>query len=320
MRRHAVMCLVLVALASGCSSSSSASSPMAAALAAAPAGAVEVSFTDWSRVDDGDLAAAVRAGLADDTLTRSAIAPQAALWQEAFGFSPQDLSWEASALTESGSSLAVGWSSALSAADIDEALEAAGYARDGDRWRLRDDAPLPAAFATSMLVAEVDADSRTLRAAGDDEALRGGLADRRAVRDVVDALGASPAAMLLQRGTRACATAGVSGRGGQVAEQGEAAAERAGGLAEPTWAVRAVHDDDFIVTLGFASPALAADQARVRERLTTGPFIGRPGAVTDVVTEAAVSAEENVTRLSFTRQPTGSSLMDGTGPVLFAGC
>lgn len=320
MRRSAVMFVALALITGGCSASPSASSPLSAALAAAPADAVEISFTDWSHVDDGDLAAAVREGLADDTLTRSAVAPQAAQWEEVFGFSPQDLAWEAGSLTDSGSSLAVGWSSSLGPDRITDALEAAGYERDGKRWRLGEDAPLPAALAASMTVAEVDERSRTLRAASDDTALEGGLSARRAVRDVVAAVGEVPAAMLLQRGDRACATAGVSGRGGQVAEQGEAAAERAGGLAEPTWAARAVGEGTFTVALGFSGPGLATGQARVRERLTTGPFIGRPGAVTDVVTDADVTVEENVTRLSFTRRDGGPSLMDSTGPILFAGC
>ncbi|OUZ07469.1 hypothetical protein BHE97_16795 [Aeromicrobium sp. PE09-221] len=320
MRRSVVMFVAFAVVAAGCTASPSASSPLAAALAAAPVDAVEVSFTDWSRVDDDDLAAAVRAGLADDTLTRSAIAPLAVQWEEVFGFSPQDLDWEAGSLTESGSSLAVGWSSSFGSGRIADALEAAGYERDGERWRLGDDAPLPAGLAASMMVAEIDESSRTLRAGSDDGALDGGLSTRRAVRDVVVAVSEAPAAMLLQRGDRACATAGVSGRGGQVAEQGKAAAERAGGLSEPTWGVRAVGERSFTVVLGFDSPGLATDQARVRERLTTGAFIGRSGAVTDVVTDADVTAEENVTRLSFTRRPGGPSLMDSTGPILFAGC
>ena len=114
--------------------------------------------------------------------------------------------------------------------------------------------------------------------------------------------------------------AGGGGGGVPVAYPGVAASARAGGLAEPTWAARAVREGTFTVALGFSSPGLATDQGRVRERLTTGPFIGRPGAVTDVVTDADVTAEENVTRLSFTRRDGGPSLMDSTGPILFAGC
>jgi len=312
---------VVLALVTGCGVAGNGRGPLATALSAAPATAREASFTDWSRVREGELAAAVQQGMRDDTLTRSVIATQAGSWRDAFGFPPQRLAWELTARSERGSALVVGWGEELDTDAVEAGLRRAGFEPDGGQWVRSPDSALPAGLASVMVVVEIDVSTRVLRAADDPAVLRDdALLDRRAVREVVAALGATPRSLLLQDGPAACAAAGVSGRGAQVAEQGAQAARRAGGLAEPLWSARAVDGDAFTVALAFDSPSTAARQARVRERLTTGPFIGRSGRVEDVLTRPRFSADEVVAVLRFTRDPGGASLMSTTGPLLFAGC
>ncbi|RLV54900.1 hypothetical protein D9V41_13860 [Aeromicrobium phragmitis] len=311
----------LAALLSGCGASAVERGSVAQALAVAPGDAFEASFTDWSRVNEGDLASAVREGLRDDSLTRSTIAPQSLVWEQVFGFSPQSLDWELTARSASGAILAFGWSSALSDDEVQAGLEQAGYERDGDRWELGADTALPASLSGVMAVVELDPGRRMLVAADTPEAFtEGSLLDRRGVAEVAGSLEGTPRSALFQDGPATCASGGVSGRGTQVEEQGTEAARRAGRLKEPVWSVRAVDGERFFVAAAFDSPATATDQARVRERLATGPFIGRAGLVEDVLRLTRVATRESVAMLAFTRESTGPSMMSTTGPLLLAGC
>ncbi|MFD1859351.1 hypothetical protein EHW97_01855 [Aeromicrobium camelliae] len=229
--RTAILALAaLSALLSGCGASAVERGPVAAALSAAPGDAHEASFTDWSNVAEGDLAAAVREGLREDALTRSSIAPQALVWEQAFGFSPQALDWELTARSEAGAVLAVGWSDELTVAQVEDGLEQAGYERDGDRWELAAESALPAALSGAMAVVELDAGRRTLVAADSVRTFTDdSLLDRRGVAEVARALGGTPRSALFQDGPATCASGGVSGRGTQIEEQGAEAARRAGG-------------------------------------------------------------------------------------------
>lgn len=311
----------LTALLSGCGASALERGPVTAALSAAPGDAGEASFTDWSRVAEGDLVSAVREGLREDALTRSTLASQALVWEQSFGFSPQALDWELTAYSAAGTVLAVGWSSELAVETVEDGLEQAGYERDGDRWELGAGSVLPAPLTGLMAVVEVDPARRTLVAASSPQVFtEDSLLDRRGVAEVARSLEGTPRSALFQDGPATCASGGVSGRGTQVAEQGAEAARRAGGLAEPAWSLRAVDGERFLVAAAFDSPQTATAQARVRERLSTGPFIGRAGQVEDVLTLTRTESTESVAMLSFTREPTGPSLMSTTGPLLLAGC
>jgi hypothetical protein len=70
----------------------------------------------------------------------------------------------------------------------------------------------------------------------------------------------------------------------------------------------------------FDSAVVASDQAAVRSRLATGPFVGRTGPVSDTLRLETATSDAGTVRLSFDHDPSTDVFMPGTGPVLFASC
>ena len=70
----------------------------------------------------------------------------------------------------------------------------------------------------------------------------------------------------------------------------------------------------------FESAVVASEQAQVRARLATGPFIGRSGPIGETLRLHSSDADESTARLSFAHDPETDVFMTGTGPVLFASC
>ncbi|WP_317698645.1 hypothetical protein [Aeromicrobium sp. REDSEA-S32_B7] len=58
----------------------------------------------------------------------------------------------------------------------------------------------------------------------------------------------------------------------------------------------------------------------MRERLATGPFVGRSGQVEDELRDPEVAVDQATVSLSFDRSADGTVLMLGTGALLFAAC
>ena len=70
----------------------------------------------------------------------------------------------------------------------------------------------------------------------------------------------------------------------------------------------------------FDSAVDASEQADVRARLATGPFIGRTGSIDETLRLRSAGADESTVRLDFAHDPDTDVFMTGTGPVLFASC
>ena len=74
------------------------------------------------------------------------------------------------------------------------------------------------------------------------------------------------------------------------------------------------------IAMTFDDVATAREQAPIRERLATGPFIGRTGQVEDELRDPAATVHQATVALSFDRSADGTVLMLGTGALLFAAC
>jgi hypothetical protein len=130
---------------------------------------------------------------------------------------------------------------------------------------------------------------------------------------------------LLQRGAIACDATSLKDASADVQAQGRAATERAGELKAVAFAGRGLVEtsakhQSVRFAMAFDSPAQAAEQLRVRSKLTTGPFIGREGRVEDSLTLTSSTTDGSTATMHFDH-PTGSvDYMTGAGPLLFAGC
>jgi hypothetical protein len=70
----------------------------------------------------------------------------------------------------------------------------------------------------------------------------------------------------------------------------------------------------------FGSAVDATEQAQVRSRLATGPFIGRTGQLDETLRLRSATSDDSTVRLDFAHDPDTDVFMTGTGPVLFATC
>ena len=131
--------------------------------------------------------------------------------------------------------------------------------------------------------------------------------------------------VLLQAGSLGCEDAAVPA---ESADQAEAAQARAGRLAGYVYSGRALTDgggsgpsaQTATFAMTFDDVARARRQAPVRERLATGPFVGRSGQVEDELRDPEVAVDQATVSLSFDRSADGTVLMLGTGALLFAAC
>lgn len=306
--------------------------PVAAALDSLPASVVVAGVTDWrqirEQVDADD--AALR-----DLTSRSALAGASETMASPYGWSASDLDWEAYGQTGGGAVLVARLSDDVSTKRVEKGLRDLGYRRSGGVWLLdvQGRARIGPELAATLGAVAVLGDERLIVAGGGVDDVRQGLAtvrhgarsllERRPVAELAAQLVGADS-VLLQSGSGACRSAAVGTSDPEVAAQASTAVGRAGALARPKFAGRGLFDDgrrqDISFVAAFESPAQAAQQARVRAQLASGPFIGRSGRVEDSLDLTGATARGAVATLRFDLDPDRGAYMSGEGPLLFASC
>lgn len=314
---------------------------LAAALDSVPRGALTFSYTDWSQVRDAFPADAsdggrlVLASSARDVSTRSVLASTADAMQKSFGWSVDDLRWEAFAQSAESSIVVARFEDSLSMTTVEEGLQTSGYVRDGDTWKA-DATDLRAAEVSDLLATVrlyprqhllVASDlASAVKAAGRVHDGRSrSLASFRPVADTTQAL-AGATSIFVQRGVLGCESAEVTDPADLDAAS--AALQRVGDLEPYTASGRGLTDhggqgfdgQDLTFAMTFSGPGLARRQLVVREALTSGQFIGRTGQVADTLRLREASTEGSTLSLDFHHDPATDGFMTGAGAVLFATC
>lgn len=297
-----------------------------------PAKTAAINATDWAELrSQFSTAELLPEARRRDLTTVSVIASNAAEFRDLLGFRATLVDWEISATTNEGNVLLLGLPGGRSDAEVRDALRAAGYRDEGDRLVASDPALielglgdlrlLRIAYVRDGIMLTGDQPKAVDRAIAAREGRTARLASAPQAA-VIAGLGA-PTAWTLLQAAEACVAKDPAELGFDVAGQADAAIDRAGDLATYDFYAQGVADEgrSLRMSMGFASAGVAAEQAAVRERLATGPFIGRRGNVEDVIDLTGAASDGNVTTLRFTRSDVrGAKLMTGTGPMLFAAC
>lgn len=311
----------------------------------APADVASIDVTDWSALrerlgtDGDDL---VQQASARDLATRSTLVSSGEVVADELGWSPRTVRWEAFLQTTSGSALLLGLPESDGATR--ERMRDLGYVQDGDDWTI----DLTDLRAGGVSTPETFQHVRLLD---------GGVAVASSEEEVVDRLGdvamgraASLAddptaartwaqvvdldAFTLQSGSAGCASTDPAESGPDIAAQAEVAVTAAGTLERYRWLVRGLgaadpgtsdpgedgSGDRFEVAMAFDSGPVAAEQAEVRSRLATGPFIGQTGTVEESIVLTRHGVDGAVALLEFDRQQEAASLMSFIGPLVLASC
>lgn len=304
---------------------------LAQALDLVPGDAVDVSYVDWADVraeaGDDDVLAAVRRS---DLASRSSLAPVTDAVDAALGLGVGRVRWEATILLASGTVWALG----LPGGSVTDRLADAGYVRDGGIWSIDAQARSSSGLKDVPRLAHVAvvAERGVLVAAAERGALEevlaaaGGSTSWSARPDVArfaDGLRGADAVVMQPRDA-GCAVADAGSRGPEALAQLRAALGD-DELVSYAMVARAIDDDGgegqrATVAMLFDSPSVAADQARVRERLATGPAIGTSGAVEDLLRLTGATSAGPVTTLRFDRDRDAASLLGMAIPLAFAAC
>ena len=314
---------------------------LTSALDALPADTTVVGFTDWSRIrdhlglgvvdtrDERSTLAAVAARR--DLSTRSVIGSKAEEMHDLLGWSTADVEWEVYGQDPDGTAAVVRLGRSISFDAVRSKLRAAGYRQDGPRWSAGRPTGLPETFVNVALVPRQrlvvlsDRSSQLARVLDVIDGRARSLAGNPAAAETARALADSDS-VLLQGGTLACESTAVSGADRE--RQARAAIDRAGELEPYRFSGRGVVDrggsgfsaQRLVFAMTFESAVVASEQAQVRARLATGPFIGRNGPIDETLRLSSSVADESTARMSFAHDPDTDVFMTGTGPVLFASC
>lgn len=315
---------------------------LTSALDVLPASTTVVGFTHWEGIREHlDLGVVdtskERAELANsaksrDLTTRSVIGRDLQGMHDLVGWSPADFEWEVFGQDRVGSADVARLDGSVSFADTRAKLKAAGYREDGPIWSAPDRAGIPVVLAHVALVPRqrlvVMSDQR--RPIPDVLDVIAGrsqsLAGSQAAADTAEALAGSDS-VILQAGRLACGTTAVA-RDADLERQERTAVERAGSLESYRFSGRGLLErggsgfsaQRLVFAMTFESAAVASEQARVRARLSTGPFIGRSGSIDDTLRLRSSGVDESTVRLAFAHDPDTDVFMTGTGPALFASC
>ncbi len=301
---------------------------LTSALDALPASSTVVGFTDWSRIRE-------RHSISDaarrDLSTRSVMGTKVDEMQDLLGWSPVVAEWEVYGQGPAGAAAVVRLGRSTSFDDVRSKLGAAGYRQDGMRWTASRRSSLSETFINIALVPRQrlvvlsDRSSQLPRVLDVIEGRARSLAGNPAAAATAQALAGSDS-VLMQGGTLACRTTAVTGADRE--QQARAALDRSGDLEPYRFSGRGVADrggtgfsaQRVVFAMTFDSAVQASEQAQVRARLATGPFIGRSGPIEETLRLQSSAADESTARLSFTHDPDTDVFMTGTGPVLFATC
>ena len=316
---------------------------LTSALDVLPARTTIVGFTDWSRIRDhvGLGNVDTRSERADlegraatrDLSTRSVLGRSVDEMHEDLGWSTADAEWEVYGQDPVGAASVVRLDGSVSFDDVRDGLRAAGYAQDGTTWRAPEGTGrLPQILTNVSLVPR----QRLVVMSDEDRPMSGvlavvagkarSLAAGHAAADTARALAGSDS-VLLQGGRLACQTTAIA-RDAELQRQARTAVERAGALQPYRFSGRALTDrggsgfsaQRVVFAMTFDSAVEASEQADVRARLTTGPFIGRTGPIDESLRLRSADADDATVRLDFAHDPDTNVFMTGTGPVLFASC
>jgi hypothetical protein len=335
--RASVVALVVLALAAAAGwwvsgmARADVRGPLGSAMAAAPADTTVLGLTDWDRVR------AVAGGDPDarDLTTRSVLDDLGDALPSALGWSTDDVRWEALVQDPGAGVLVVAPGPGLSFSDLADGFRAAGYDDDGDgAWSASPDVLVRTGLTDQLTEVRLVPRAGVLVAGTTsgpvEEVVRsatGRAPSLTSVRRAVDTARALAGAdtVLLQAGSLGCEGAAVPP---EVRDQADAAQARAGRLAPYVFAGRALTDrggsgasaQTATFAMTFDDVARARRQAPVRERLSTGPFIGRSGQVEDELRHPRATVDQATVVLAFDRAADGTVLMLGTGALLFASC
>jgi hypothetical protein len=317
-------------------------SPLASALDLLPARTTVVGFTDWKGIREHlglgsmdtarERAVLTNHGDTRDLSTRSVIAPDIETMHEALGWSAADADWEVYGQDPVAVADVLRLRGSISFDDVRSGLRRLGFSQKDGIWTNDN---LSTVLPTILKHVALDPRRRLVvmseQAAGV-SAVRdvvGGdgrsLAGIQSAADTATALSGSDS-VLLQRGRLACETTAVGD--GDVARQASAAVQRAGGLRTYRFSGRGLQErggagfsgQRLVVAMTFESAVVASDQAQVRRRLATGPFIGRSGQIDDTLRLRSASSSGSTVRLAFAHDPDTTVFMTGSGPLLFGAC
>ncbi len=314
---------------------------LTSALDVIPARTTVVGFTHWAAIRDhldlgdvdtrGERADLVAEAAERDLSTRSVFGRSEETMYERFGWSPAEIEWEVYGQDPVGAANVVRLDASVSFDDLRAKLRAADYRQRGETWSVAETPGLPGILAHVALVPRqrlVVMSDRREQVPDVLDVVDGrarSLARVHAAAGTAQALAASDS-VILQAGTLGCESTAVADE--DRAQQARAAVERAGGLAEYRFSGRGILErggsgfpaQRLVFAMTFDSAVVASDQARVRSRLSTGPFIGRTGPVSDTLRLDSASADDTTVRLAFDHDPDTDVFMPGTGPALFASC
>lgn len=315
---------------------------LTSALDVLPARTTIVGFTHWERIREHlglgvvdtskERSELTNAASSRDLTTRSLIGRDVERMHDLVGWSSADFEWEVFGQDRVGSADVVRLDGSVSFAETRAKLKAAGYQQDGPTWTAPDRTDIPGVLAHIALVPRqrlvvMSDQSGPIPDVLDVIAGRApSLAGNHAAADTAEALAGSDS-VILQGGTLACGTTAVA-RDVDLERQAQIAVERVGSLESYRFSGRGLVDrggsgfsaQRLVFAMTFESAVVASEQARVRARLSTGPFIGRSGSIGDTLRLRSSGVDESTVRLSFGHDPDTDVFMTGTGPVLFASC
>lgn len=319
-------------------------SSLTAALDTLPDDTLVAGFTDWATIRDhldlGDAStAADRAALNDDAplrdlSTRSVIGRAVEEMHQSYGWSAADVDWEVFGQAGDGAVMVAHLDDSVSLSDVRAALRKLEYTQDDRVWTSSSVTPTSGELSATLAAIAVVPGMRLI-VAGDRAAYvmtvlqvidreQPSLLSVRSASQVAESLVGADTA-LLHSGPIACAAATLGKLSANVQAQAAAATGRAGDLVDMTFAGRGLidistHQQEVRFAMGFDSPALAADQLRVRKALATGPLIGGSGRVEDSLQPISSRVDGSTASLRFGHDPISAAFMGGDGPLLFASC
>jgi hypothetical protein len=315
---------------------------LTSALDVLPARTTIVGFTDWAQIRDhlglGDVNTAdERDKLQDesssrDLSTRSVLGSSVEEMHEELGWSPANLDWEVFGQDSKGAASVVRLDRSVSFDHVRNRLRGAGYRKDGKVWSRSKGLLLPsiaeniALVPRQRLIVMSDVTRQIPLVLDVIAGSAQSLAGSHAAAGIAEALAGSDSA-LLQGDTLGCKSTAIPGDLGRP-EQARAAVKRAGHLTPYLFSGRGLVDrggtgfsaQRLVMAMAFDSGTVASEQARVRQRLATGPFIGRAGQVEETLRLVSSAADGPTVRMDFAHDPDTDVFMTGTGPILFATC
>lgn len=319
--------------------------PLSQGLEVLPADTRIAGFTDWARIRKTlgfgrittsiDRDSLLASAFDRDLSARSIMENFTEVMVANYGWSVADLRWEMYGQASDGALLAAGMNDNLERGTVTAGLRKLGYVEKGGIWSLESQqlaakAPgLPRTFANVAVLG----DERLILMSDAVPYLRRALALRRdrgtSLAGVVAArqtaaplIGAESAVVEVRKDH--CASTGLSDEPANVRSRGRNIVNPLGRLEPVAYGARALfdrgEDQRLRFSLTFDSAALATRQLALRTRLTTGPFVGRPEQIGEVLKLTSSSTRGPNAVLDFGLVAGKGSFMNGNGAVLFAAC